>query len=527
MSRLLTLERVTPQLMRRSRSNTTFYANKWLGLSPYYYQTPFLDDPYRFKIATFSRQLGKTFAVALKASQKINMFPGHHVGITAQNEKRAYEIYELVRWMQRRNPSLDSLLRPKNDLKSGMTLDLFNKEYQPSRVSYYASGQKGHAIRGTTLNTLLMDEADYIAGEVFTATIPTVSATGGDIYLTSTPGDTIGSMFHSIFQDGWEARQKFEGKMPTLETEEPYTEPVGRRFKFSAYHYDYTHGTTVINPITGLPQIDTLVVNILKEQDYAKYEREYLAKWSEEGSTYFSQQSITSSLVENGFFMERAKYNPTYIAGIDWGRMKDYTAVVIFQVNEARDMLIAVDTLQLRRQSWETIFSKVIEKLTKWRVTSVVHDKKNVGDTLHVWLRRAARNLQFFVRGEKMDTGRKNEMYANAKMGMDMGRIFIQKKNTELVKELRHMLGEDSHMSNVSKIHAPENKFDDHSDAYVLGSSEIKFQLVFDDREADAVPYFDNFYDIYEPDHRDDGYGDVFFEEFEFEDFEFEPSYEF
>lgn len=538
---LLTLEDISPEILKLARASTTFYSEKFLGISPYYYQQGFLDDQhwewddelgqmenlFRFKIATFSRQLGKTFAVALKASQKINLYPGHHVGITAQNQDRAYEIYEEVRSMQRLNPAFDSLLRPKHDLKSEMKLDLFDSRGKPSRVSYYAAGTHGKSIRGATLNTLIMDEADYIAGAVFAATIPTVSATGGDIYLTSTPGDNVGSMFHNIFVDAWDARLKHEGKRKLGVGEEPYTLPVGKKYEFVGYHYDYTHGLNVTNPTTGRLQTDMKVVNIMKADNYARFEREYLAIWSVEGSTYFSQQALRNQTVENKWRLEPNIHNPFFVAGIDWGRMKDYTAVTIFEVNDARDLMVVVDTFYIRRQSWQIIFTKVMQMLKKWHVSEVVHDKKNVGDTLHVWLGKASGGgLNFAVRGELMDLTPKAQMYDNAKKGMDFGRIYIQKRHERLIGELGHMIGEDSHVTRSQKIHAPENKFDDMADSFVLGASVIRFQLIHDGREVDAVPYYD-FFDVYEGKETDSMYGDVMTEDFSMDDFDINPSFEF
>ena len=520
---LLNFEDISPKVLKLARASTTFYAEKFLGLYPYLYQQGFLDDQhwvynpalgrqenlFRFKIATFSRQLGKTFAVSIKASQKINMFPGHHVGITAQNEKRAFEIYEAVRGMQRMNPALETLLAPKNDLKSQMTLDLFNDAGQPSRVTYYAAGTHGKSIRGATIGTLLMDEADYVARAVYAATIPTISATGGEIYLTSTPGDQIGSMFHNIFVDAWDARLKHSGLKDLAPGETPFTLPIGRKYDFVGYHYDYTHGLEVTNPITGLKQIDYKVVNIIKNDNYAQYEREYLAKWSAEGSTYFSQNSIVSQTVENNWRLDPIKHRPFRVAGIDWGRMKDYTGVVVFEVNDARDMMVAIRTYQVRRKSWEVIFSNVVDILREEGVSEVVHDKKNVGDTMHVWLQKVSGGgMHFALRGELMDTVPKAQMYANAKMGMDMGRIFHQKKHTTLITELQHMISEDSHITRAQSIHAPENKFDDLADAYVLGSSVIRFQMIHDDREVDAVPHH-NFFDVYEKPNHGDVWADI------------------
>ena len=107
-----------------------------------------------------------------------------------------------------------------------------------------------------------------------------------------------------------------------------------------------------------------------------------------------------------------------------------------------------------------------------------------------------------------------------------MIRIWIQKKHERLLQELGHMIGEDSHITRVQKIHAPEGKFDDLSDSFVLGASVIRFQLIYDGREADTAPHYD-FFDVYQGKQTDDVYSDVSYNDFDLSDYDVKPSFEF
>lgn len=513
----IAIEDIDEETLLRSQQSVSFYAEKWLGLRPYYYQIPFLDDPNRFKCATFSRQLGKTFSIALKASQVINMFPDSEVGITAQNERRAFEIYRMVKWMQGLNPIISSLLQPKNDKMHDMLLDT------GSRVTYYASGTEGKSIRGATLDMLLMDEADYIPDLVFTATLPTIAATGGGIMLTSTPNKPY-SMFHEIFMDGWNARQKFEGKMDLSPNEEPYTSPIGRTYGFSSYHYDWFHGTKVVNPKTGLPQIDEMVVNILKAKDYYLYEREYLAWWPEEGSTFFPLKSITGATVKNAV---RLKPPVHHVMGLDLGRINDFTAIVIYQVNEHRDGAIIIDSFRIRKNNWKVIFGHILTYARKWAVVEIILDGNNVGDIMNTWLASVSGDgATFNVVPVPLSIQSKAKLYNNLKMGINTGRVQILMKNEELISELIMILGEETDTGKI-KIHAPTGKHDDLADAAALGAKMLAFpDILGGENVVGVIPHDDFFREMSTT--GDDHIGDIVGEtEFKVDDWDLKPQYEY
>jgi phage FluMu gp28-like protein len=520
----ISIRDIDEETLQQSQQSCSFYAEKWLGLQPYYYQIPFLDDVNRFKAATFSRQLGKTFSIALKASQVINMFPDSEVGITAQNERRAFEIYRMVKWMQGLNPITKSLLQPKNDKMHEMVLDT------GSRVTYYASGTEGKSIRGATLDMLLMDEADFIPDLVFTATLPTISATGGGIMMTSTPNKPF-SMFHEIFMDGWNARLKMEGKLELLPDEEPYTEPIGRVYGFSSYHYDWTHGTKVINPKTGIPQIDEKVVNILKAKDMYLYEREYLAWWPEEGSTFFPLKAIVGACRPNN---ERIKPPTHYVMGLDLGRINDFTAIVIYEVNEHRDSAMIVDSFRIRKNNWQAIFGHILHYARKWSVVEIILDGNNVGDIMNTWLASVSgQGATFNVVPVPLSIQSKAKLYNNLKMGINTGRIRIHAKNIhdnmaneELIHELIQIQAEETDTGKI-KIHAPSGKHDDMADAAALGAKILAFPDIMGGEMAAGIVPHQNFFAEMAVSEEDD-ISDIIGENaFVVDDWDMKPKYEF
>jgi hypothetical protein len=505
---ITSIDQITPKVLKRAKQSVSYFAEKFLNYNFYIYQEGLANDPYPRKMGLFSRQLGKTDTIAVVATHQINMFPGSAVGIMGQDESGGMKPFKRIKLFQRFNPLLSSFLPHEHDLETRMELSLLGDNGRPSTVKYFPPGMEGKSIRGEVIDLLILDEADFIHPDVFPAALPTTSSTHGKILMTTTPSRKIGGPFYKRFQDAWDARMKFEGLRPLAPGEEPYKTPVGRKYGFVGYHYDYTWGLKVINPITKLPQINIYEVESARNSNYYEFEREYLARWSESSSTFFSSHTIFNSLVETGYRLS-SNQRPYYIMGVDFGRLHDYTAIVVGEVNEVTDMVVIIHTFRIRRNDWQIIFEHVIDIINQFSVTYVIFDKKNVGDVLSVWLRNISRHISFNLRGESMDLVPKARMYNNAKMGMGLGRVLIQKNHEELIHELQNITEEESHISKIQKIHSPKGSFDDFADAFVLAISHIRFVGVETDRAAETVPHRP-FFEVYEPNTIGTQYGDIY-----------------
>jgi hypothetical protein len=99
----------------------------------------------------------------------------------AFTERQAYNLFfKTLMYIQSTNPKL--LMKGKNrptkheiHLKNG------------SRIMCYAAGLEGEGIRTFTVTDLVIDEAAPMNREVFIATMPMLSVTGGSIDMSSTP----------------------------------------------------------------------------------------------------------------------------------------------------------------------------------------------------------------------------------------------------------------------------------------------------------------------------------------------------
>ena len=499
---MLPVDEVDWRVIKKAREQPSYFCEKILGMTPFYYQVEVLDSKSKFKIMLMARQLGKTQTLSFLASHRINMFEGSQVGIIAQNEKRAKEIYNSVRSLQRSNPLLEDAVT--RDLQSELVLD------NGSRVQFFASGTEGKSIRGATLDLLLKDEGDFIPDAVYSATFPTINATDGDIVLASTPNIPY-SMFFNLFMDGWEGKQKYNGMMELDEEDKKkgilsYKSPHGREYGYEAFHYDYTAGLAVINPRTGKPQTSMQLVTMFKNKDYYQYEREFKAWWSEESGTFITPGSLASAKRGENFHLPDDAQDRFYVMGLDFGRVNDYTAVVILEMNTDRDAAVVVDTYRVRKNDWSYILTKIFEYAHKWGVAEMVYDANNLGDLAGAILAsQSGQGALFATLPIKMSIQKKTHIYQNMKIAINTGRLMYQSKHIDLMVELAKLQVEET-ISGMMKIHAPPGDHDDLADALALASSSMAIASIEDNSPINIMlaPSTDN-YEEYETNFVDEG----------------------
>lgn len=488
---MIPIDEIDWRILRKAREKPSYYCEKLLGMTPYFYQIEVLDSKSKFKIMLMARQLGKTQTLSFLASHRINMFPGSQVGIIAQNEKRAKEIYNSVRQLQLINPLFaDTIVK---DLQSELVL------INGSRVQFFASGTEGKSIRGATLDLLLKDEGDFIPDAVYSATFPTINATDGDIVLSSTPNIPY-SMFYNLFMDAWDAKQKYNGIME-LDDEDrkkgilSYDKPIGREYGYEAFHYDYTAGLSVINQRTGKPQTNIQLVNMFKNKDYYQYQKEFLAWWSEESGTFISQGSLAAAKRGDNFHLKTQ--DKFYVMGLDFGRINDFTAIVILEMNSSRDAAIVVDTFRIRKNNWADILAKIFYYASKWSIAELVYDANNLGDLAGTILAsQSGQGAMFATSPIKMSLQKKTHIYQNMKIAINTGRLMYQGRHIDLMIELAKLQAEET-ISGMMKIHAPPGDHDDLADACALAASSMALATVKDNAPVNILlqPNIDNYKD--------------------------------
>ena len=156
----------------------------------YYYQQEILKDFINWKrvVLTKSRQTGLSTLMALIFFWKVIFFPKEWGVIISKDATSANDVLDKIKENLKNIPPWLGLKTKKNNEKK---LEFNNGSKLQSFARSKSSG------RGTSPTLLLLDEFAFyqtkaIAQGIVSATVPSVTATGGSIYVVSTPNGTTG-----------------------------------------------------------------------------------------------------------------------------------------------------------------------------------------------------------------------------------------------------------------------------------------------------------------------------------------------
>jgi hypothetical protein len=182
-----------------------------LGFEPDDWQAQLLRSTSRQVILCMGRQVGKSTIVAALALHTALYHPGALILVIAPSQRQSRELFIKIHGFLQR-------LEPPETLEEETKLSLMMSNN--SRVVVLPGD--GRTIRGYSSPTLiLMDEAAFIADEVYDAAVPMLAASPeGRLILMSTPYTSSG-FFYAIWHnaDGWERFEFRTGDCPRVSRE--------------------------------------------------------------------------------------------------------------------------------------------------------------------------------------------------------------------------------------------------------------------------------------------------------------------
>jgi len=211
-------------------------------------QSELLLDPYPRIVVNCTRQWGKTTVVALKAVHHALSNPGCLVLVASPGERQSGNFIQIAAAF------LDRLdIKPRTDGRNRISLKL------PNGSRLVGLPEMPSKIRGFTASLLIIDEAAWVCDEMIHALRPTLAATGGPLWMLSTPGPATGA-----FYDAWH-------------------DPSHRWHRISV-------------PATDCPRITP---EFLEEEREAlgdqAFRREYMCEFTADETAVFSRELITSA----------------------------------------------------------------------------------------------------------------------------------------------------------------------------------------------------------------------------------------
>jgi len=139
------------------------------------------------------RQVGKSTAIAVKASNYATSNPKQSIMIISATERQAFLLFSKVLGYLHDNFRSSIKMGKNRPTKSEIKLT------NGSIIRCLPTGLDGLGIRGYTVNLLIADEAAFIPEAVWQAVTPMLSTTGGKIILLSTPFGKDNYFYRSYF----------------------------------------------------------------------------------------------------------------------------------------------------------------------------------------------------------------------------------------------------------------------------------------------------------------------------------------
>lgn len=188
-------------LLKRERAsefaNTLKISPYGVGLDPW--QRNVLDSQKSYHILNCARQVGKSTVTAIKALHRSAYTPDSLVLLVSPSLRQSQEIFKKVAYYARQVADLPDKIEDNQ-----LSLMFSNG----SRIVALPGSQK--TIRGYSAASLvIVDEAAFAEPSLFSALVPMLSISNGDLVLLSTPNGKIG-FFWDVWDKGGQEWEKHE-----------------------------------------------------------------------------------------------------------------------------------------------------------------------------------------------------------------------------------------------------------------------------------------------------------------------------
>ena len=299
--------------------------------------------------------------------------------------------------------------------------------------------EDGRNLRGHSADRIIIDEAAYVRDSVVTEVIaPMLADRNGSLVMISTPFGK--NHFHRAYVRG---RQQGTGNRQQPE--------MVASFSFPSW----------ANPHISREYIEAQRAEMSPRQFSVEYEAQFIDDAScvfplEDIEAAMNAECVTSALRQAQDAGQRKDLPPTpstmegeyVVAGIDWARYSDYTAVVAMAVGEQGCRVVGID--RFNRMGWDGQINRVAEFLRTYRVNAALADSTSIGDPLLEQLRARLweSGIDTAVEGYGFTNASKRELIEHLALKFAHRAITIP-RDEQLIKELQYFEYELTESGNV------------------------------------------------------------------------------
>jgi hypothetical protein len=301
--------------------------------APYPLQSEILNHAAPRKVVASGRQVGKTFMASMSAVGGESrggrgLIEGAHVHISSTTQDQSDLFWEYITtWLA---PMVGQPGFYKNESRRII-------RYKGGQIRV-KTGYKPDTLRGGNVDKLILDECAYLDPMAWKQVgAPMLVARNGVAEFYSTPKRR--NWFWEIF----------------VNASDPDTT------RWQAWNFP-----TDENPHLSKEALDGLIEDMTEED----YQQEILAQFLAGSGAVFRyiQEAATLQKIES--------YHGHFVAGLDWGKQKDYTVMVVFDVRLKR----MVDYDRFKQVDWSIQRGRVRAMADKWNIRAIHAEQNSIGD---------------------------------------------------------------------------------------------------------------------------------------------------
>lgn len=446
------------ELVGRAIDDVGLFSRALLGVELWPYQLELARSPARYRVVAKGRQVGGSHLLAVLALHAAWRKPHQMVLIVASGEVASRRLLEVI-----------STMATSSAMFRGSVLDDSKSELRLGNGSRILAVPASHRqIRGWAVDLLLVDEAGFIDQEIWQAAEPAIIARPGSrVVLASSPWGGASHFFRLLWERGTRSPDE----------------------QVASWHW----------PTTMSPNVsDEDLEEIRKRNSPLYFAREYLAEWTADVSSFFTQAEIDNAvadyeLVTPGRKGENWRRLGEVVGGLDFGQAVDSHALVTVGV-------LADGGRNQRELGPEPVFwiphLEVHERMPYHRFTDLVLDacdptreglrarwlvaeRNGVGAPVAESLKMRAweRRMPTTVVPAWTDNRRKESGYGAIRLLLQQGRLVLP-RHVELLKQLAGLQLEIT-PTGATRIHVPEagGAHDDIVDALMQSMSALRTSI--------------------------------------------------
>jgi phage FluMu gp28-like protein len=286
--------------------------------------------------------------------------------------------------------------------------------YKNSLIMARTADEDGRNLRGHSADRVIVDEAAYVRDSVIQEVIrPMLADRDGQLVMVSTPFGK--NHFYRAFVRGLK-----EGND-----------------RFASFTFP-----SVANPHINRAYVEEQRAELTPRQFAVEYEARFL----DDQNSVFTWEDIHAAIATDEIGVTRE--SEAVVAGIDWARYSDYTAMVAVSAGGGTYSVVGID--RLNNMDWRSQVRRVIDFLRIHRVSAVLTDQTSIGDPLLEMLKDAVQEagLDVAVDGLTFTGQSKRELVDDLALRFAHGAVTIP-HDDRLVRELQHFEYEVTEAGNV------------------------------------------------------------------------------